>query len=128
MYSLVESDYTRTINDTSAKKANKLLKWLKKLTVNMAYLKGKSHTLLITKNTRYEWWVVPYYADIIVVNKGENFFFPRDYKTARKLRVELKEITNQHSDNLDQTINRWRDHMELFTSPDFWAKYLYSSK
>jgi len=121
-------NYRKSITDTPGRQTSLWIKFLKYITANMAYRRGRTQTLWTTKSTRYAWWNVPFYADIIVENMGGEIFFPRDHKIARELRATLRGVTHNHGDRLDSIMEDWRNSMPLFSSPGFWETYCKAPK
>ena len=127
-YPLTAHDYVKIKADVPGARPRKWLRTIKRWTTNLAYCRGSSRSLWKTANTRYAWWNIPFYADILVTTKDSSHFYPRDYKAARKLSKTIKEVTNQHSDGLELTIVEWQNHLPLFSSPEFWRVYILQAK
>ena len=89
----------------------------------MSYFGGDARTLWKTSNTRYAWWNVPFYADILLTSNDSIFYLPRDPKVARGLSNQLKDLTKQNDNKLNFIIDEWREDLHLFTKPDFWRTY-----
>jgi GT2 family glycosyltransferase len=122
-YDLTSKSYKKTIEASEMIKPNKWIRFIKRRTTNMSYLGGAARTLWKTSNTRYVWWNVPFYADILLTSNDSIFYLPRDPRVAKRLSNQLKVLTKQNDNRLNSIIDEWREDLHLFTKPDFWRVY-----
>ena len=122
-YSLTSRSYQKKVEASEIKKPNKWQRLLKRLTTNMCYFRGAARTLWSSSNTRYTWWSIPYYADIMITNNEATYFLPRDFIVARDLSNKFNDLTKQNASNMNHIIHEWREHLHTYTKPDFWRDY-----